>query len=163
MYFDDANLVDWKSSKGSGQYAFSVLNELLGTFFAAEKKQAMSEHGVFLGLQHSLSGCLHSGTVRFWSEETLETKLCDLISDARQSAKLTPGLASKIYGVANFFEQGVYGPIGCGGLSAIKDRQYEHHTSLSPELLDCFSILESIIQSRISNCCSTTSSLLCRF
>ena len=52
------------------------------------------------------------------------------------------------YGVANFFEQGVYGPIGCGGLSSIKDRQYEHHTSLSPELLDCFSILESIIQSR---------------
>ena len=30
MYFDDAHLTDWGSSKGSSQWAFSELNKLLG-------------------------------------------------------------------------------------------------------------------------------------
>ena len=31
MYFDDASLTDWRSAKGSGQWAFEQLNVLLGT------------------------------------------------------------------------------------------------------------------------------------
>ena len=38
MYFDDACISDWSSSKGSGHAAFEKLNIMLGTPFAAEKK-----------------------------------------------------------------------------------------------------------------------------
>ena len=34
LYFDDASLTDWQSSRGSAQCAFEVLNELLGAPFA---------------------------------------------------------------------------------------------------------------------------------
>ena len=47
MYFDDANLVDWRSSKGNGQWAFTKLNQLVGTPFATEKRQPMSPQGLF--------------------------------------------------------------------------------------------------------------------
>lgn len=66
MYFDDANIVDWKSSGGSGQAAFNTLNELLGTPFALEKKQLMSPEGTFLGLVHQLKDCMALGRVTFW-------------------------------------------------------------------------------------------------
>ena len=36
-YFDDSYLSDWASSKGSGQWAFHVLNELPGTPFSDDK------------------------------------------------------------------------------------------------------------------------------
>ena len=49
MYFDDATITDWASSKGSGQYAFEELNKLLGTPFVDEKKQTMAVSGTFLG------------------------------------------------------------------------------------------------------------------
>eukprot|EP00434_Breviolum_minutum_P039089 symbB.v1.2.034695.t1/scaffold4526.1/size39880/1 len=41
MYFDDATITDWASSKGSGQFTFGRINQLLGTPFADEKRQAM--------------------------------------------------------------------------------------------------------------------------
>ncbi|CAE7330632.1 unnamed protein product, partial [Symbiodinium sp. CCMP2456] len=37
LYFDDANLGDWASSRGSGQWAFEQLNGMLGTPFAESK------------------------------------------------------------------------------------------------------------------------------
>ena len=116
MYFDDAHLTDWQSSKGSGQAAFGQLNTLLGTPFAQEKRQPMSAKGLFLGLDHDLSRALSDGIVTFWARERLETKMMDIISTARQSGKLMPGTAAKLYGIANFFEQGLYGRVGCGGL-----------------------------------------------
>ena len=42
LYFDDASIQDWSSSRGSAQWAFGVLNQLLGTAFAEEKRQAMN-------------------------------------------------------------------------------------------------------------------------
>ena len=148
MYFDDATITDWQSSRGSAQWAFSTINELLGTPFAAEKRQMMSSQGVFLGLQHSLSPCLTDGVASFWAKDKLEAKLLGLIQDAETTHRLSPGQASKIYGVANFFEQGVYGRIGCGGLAAIKARQYEHSSTLTPALRDCFGILRAVISLR---------------
>ena len=40
MCFDDANVVDWQSARGSG-------NKLLGTPFAEEKRQPMASEGTF--------------------------------------------------------------------------------------------------------------------
>ena len=63
LYFDDAHISDWKSSKGSGQAAFATLNSLLGTPFAQEKRQPMSAVGLFLGLDHDVAEALSSGVV----------------------------------------------------------------------------------------------------
>lgn len=83
LYFDDAHISDWQSSKGSGKATFASLNQLLGTPFAQEKRQQMSSEGLFLGLDHDMSAALSSGVVKFWARERLERKLMDIISTAR--------------------------------------------------------------------------------
>ena len=42
MYFDDAHITDWASSKGSAQAAFVSLNACLGSPFADAKRQHMA-------------------------------------------------------------------------------------------------------------------------
>jgi len=91
-----------------------------------------------------------TGQVTFWVRDRLQEKLLDLLNTAQQSARLTPGAASKIYGLANFFQMGVYGRVGCGGLAAIKQRQDEKSHSLSPALLQCFEVLRAVIHSKPS-------------
>ncbi len=150
LYFDDAHISDWQSSKGSGQAAFENLNALLGTPFAQEKRQTMSSAGLFLGLDHDVSAALSSGVVKFWARERLENKMMDLITTARQTGRLMPGTAAKLYGIANFFEQGIYGRVGCGGLAAIKERQYERGTSLTPAISASFEVLEAVVKSKPS-------------
>ncbi|CAE7248146.1 unnamed protein product, partial [Symbiodinium sp. CCMP2456] len=104
LYFDDASLGDWASSRGSGQWAFEQLNGMLGTPFAESKRQPMSSRGDFLGLSHDMSKALSDGVIRF----------CQ---------------ASKLYGILNFFEQGVYGKV-------------------TPDLLDNFRYLRAVIRAR---------------
>eukprot|EP00435_Cladocopium_sp_Y103_P026427 s2960_g6.t1 len=52
---------------------------------------------------------------RFWARDRIQQKLLGLMATAEATDRLTPGAAAKIYGIANFFEQGVWGRIGCGG------------------------------------------------
>ena len=52
MYYDDAHLTDFKSNGKSSQWAFGALNALLGTPFAAEKQQPLSDKGTFLVLDY---------------------------------------------------------------------------------------------------------------
>ena len=148
MYFDDANIVDWRSSAGSGQAAFNQLNDILGTPFAQEKEQLMSSEGTFLGLVHQLEGCIDSGLATFWVKPKLQEKLQSIIKSAQTSAKLTSGQASKLYGLANFLELAIYGRVGCGGLSAIKQRQYESAVEITPAVALCFEVLLAIIACR---------------
>lgn len=148
MYFDDANLVDWSSSKGSAQWAFSELNKLIGTPFAEEKKQLMASSGTFLGLTHDLSQVMRTGLIHFWIKDRLADKMTSIIKEAISHRRLQPGIAAKLYGVANFFEQAVYGRIGCGGLAAIKQRQYETNTALTDDILASFQVLQAVIQNR---------------
>lgn len=61
-----------------------------------------------------------------------------------------PGTAAKLYGIANFFEQGIYGRVGCGGLAAIKERQYEKGMFLTPAIISSFEVLEAVVKSRPS-------------
>ena len=86
-----------------------------------------------------------TGAVEFWVKDKLVSKLSGLISSSIQSDSLTPGVASKIYGLANFFEQGVFGRVGAGGLHAIKEKQYERSNILSTDLMSCFQILQSVL------------------
>ena len=105
----------------------------------------MSNKGLFLGLDHDLSATLSGGYVSFWARERLETKLMTIIQDCRKAQTLKPGVAAKLYGLTNFFEQGVYGRIGCGGLHAIKERQLVRGDQLTPAIEQCFQILEAVI------------------
>ena len=150
MYFDDASIVDWQSSAGSGQWAFGELNKLLGTPFAGEKRQTMSQKGVFLGLEHDLTSCLRTGRVTFWIRSRLQDKILQLVNQSLQTKSLSSGQASKLYGMANFFEMALYGRVGCGGLGAVKARQYESHSSMTSELLSCFELLKAIVHARPS-------------
>ena len=147
LYFDDANIIDWKSSKGSGQAAFNQLNTLIGTPFAEEKRQAMTDSGLFLGLQHDLRE-VSAGIVRFWPRERLIAKMEAFLQDALSSATLSSGTASKIYGVMAFLEQGIYGRVGCSGLQAIKARQHETDRHLSPALKDSLYLIRAVLELR---------------
>ncbi|CAE7940026.1 PDI, partial [Symbiodinium necroappetens] len=75
LYFDDATVGDWASSKGSGQWAFGQLNALLGTPFAESKRQPMSHRGDFLGLAHDMSRALSDGVVHFWPRDRIVQKV----------------------------------------------------------------------------------------
>ena len=75
LYFDDAHLTDWSSSKGSGQQAFRDLNELMGSPFADDKRQDMAPTGTFLGLDFDFSGVSADGAVAFWVRSRLQEKV----------------------------------------------------------------------------------------
>ncbi|CAE7815841.1 unnamed protein product [Symbiodinium sp. CCMP2592] len=147
-YFDDFNLLDWASSKGSGQWAVGSINTLLGTPFAAEKRQPMSAHGTFLGLDHDLSEALSRGFVTFSTRKRLFDKMADLIEQATSSSSLPAGLASKMFGLMNFLEQGMYGRVGCGGLAALSERQNSREIGLTEEIRACFRLISAILRLR---------------
>ena len=147
-YFDDSHVSDWRSAKGSGQWAYNCLNEALGTPFAAAKKQRMAISGSFLGLEFDFSSVLtqgYVGYVSFFVRARLVEKVTDLIESARASNTLRAGVASKLYGMLNFLELGMFGRVGAGGLAAIKDRQMDKGVALTPALEESLSmVLESL-------------------
>ena len=117
----------------------------------------MSPKGTFLGLDHDLSCALSEGYVTFWARDRLFSKMEDLIRQAEGgcgiegSNTLRSGLASKMFGLMNFLEQGMYGRVGCGGLAglaALCDRQGSRDTAITDELRDCFHLIQAVLQLR---------------
>ncbi|CAE7251852.1 unnamed protein product [Symbiodinium sp. CCMP2592] len=148
MYFDDAHLTDPASAKGSAQFAFSEVNKLLGSPFAEAKRQPMSTVGDFLGLEWDFCDVGRHHVVRFWVRSRLQAKVEGLLLQAEQDNCLPPGLASKLYGMLNFLEQGVYGRIGTGGIGALKERQYETARELTPAIRSSFEVIRAILALR---------------
>ncbi|CAE7417046.1 unnamed protein product [Symbiodinium sp. CCMP2592] len=148
MYFDDAHLTDPASAKGSAQFAFSEVNKLLGSPFAEAKRQPMSTVGDFLGLEWDFRDVGRHHVVRFWVRSRLQAKVEGLLLQAEQDNYLPPGLASKLYGMLNFLEQGVYGRIGTGGIGALKERQYEAARELTPAVRSSFEVIRAILALR---------------
>ena len=148
MYFDDAHITDWASSKGSAQAAFVSLNACLGSPFADAKRQHMAATGTFLGLNFDFADCLRAGAVRFFVRDRLVEKVHDLLNQAEQSNSLLPGLAAKVYGTCNFLEQGMYGRVGAGGLRAIRERADQGGRELTPPILACFSLIRAVLSAR---------------
>ena len=108
----------------------------------------MSHRGDFLGLAHDMSRALSDGVVHFWPRDRIVQKVSSMLADAESSSCLHPGQAAKLYGILNFFEQGVYGKVGAGSLWAIKERQYEATTQLTPDIRDNFRYIRAIIRAR---------------
>ena len=106
----------------------------------------MHSEGTFLGLTHDFSMVSQSHCVNFWARQRLHDKIQDLIDTAANSERLPKGVASKIYGIANFLEQGIFGRVGYGGLMAIKARQDEDVTCLTPAILQCFEVIEAVMK-----------------
>eukprot|EP00435_Cladocopium_sp_Y103_P058656 s309_g20.t1 len=108
----------------------------------------MQQEGTFLGLTHDLSFIAETNIVKFWARERLHTKIQDIIQHAKETSSLPKGVASKLYGIANFLEQGIYGRVRYGGLMAIKLRQNEPSVELTPEILACFEGYWEYVQSK---------------
>ena len=68
LYFDDAHITDWASSKGSAQASFSSLN-------AKEKRQTMHPRGTNLGLDFDFSTVCESCGVTCLVQERLRAKV----------------------------------------------------------------------------------------
>jgi hypothetical protein len=108
----------------------------------------MSAKGLFLGLEHDFSQLPSTGTISFWPCQRLIDKITQMIAEARATAVLHPGTASKIYGMINFRQQGTYGRIGANGLTPIKERQYEKGTSLTVQILTSFEVIEVLLRDK---------------
>ena len=96
MYFDDAHLTDWSSSKGSGQQAFRDLTDLKGPPFAHDKRQEMSLTGNFLGLEFDFSTVAADGTVACCVRARLQEKVEDMLSTAELTGVLPAGVAARL-------------------------------------------------------------------
>ena len=123
MYFDDASYQDWKSCHGSGQRYLQKVLTVLGRPFAPAKRQDMASQADFLGLVHSMDKALQ-GKVEFWPRTSILTSLNRILVDAWLDNYLPPGMASKVYGMWNFLETGLWGHLGRAGLIHLRRRMY---------------------------------------
>ncbi|CAE8639314.1 unnamed protein product, partial [Polarella glacialis] len=143
FYFDDATIQHWASSKGSGQLA---LRQAM-TWHPLRRGKATTnvqlrrfpEIGTRPGTRS------HSREGNFLGSRATSSKDLGLY---QADNRLASGVASKLYGCSNFFEQGVYGKIGRAGLNSIKDRQYDKLLSLTPAIEQAFEVLEAIVRER---------------
>ena len=111
--------MDWQSGKGGAQSALLCFAKAVGSPFAPEKHQAMSQEGDFLGLWHDCTMTHHTGQVQFWVRDRLQTKVTDFIQDALCSKRMTSGTASKLFGCLTFLTTGCYGKLGRAGLNTV--------------------------------------------
>ena len=84
---------------------------------------------------HSKGTIPESGGVKFWVRERLQSKVEGMLEAAEASGKLTPGVASKLYGVLTFLE-----------LPALKDRQQERDTVITEALQMCFGTVRALLK-----------------
>jgi hypothetical protein len=120
--------------------------EIFGSPWAPAKSQKASNQADFLGLLHDTS-LTHEGTVSLWPRDTLIRKVEGIILHS-STMGLSPGQASKLYGVVNFLELGMFGRVGQGGLNAIKERIHEATWEVTPRLRDAFALLQDVFKLR---------------
>ena len=123
----------------------------MGSPFAEDKRQDMTPTGTFLGLDFDLGEISADGTVAFWVRSRLQAKVEDMLAAgqplafAERTGVLPPGVASKLYGVLNFLEQGMYGRVGTGGLQALKARQTEKVVELTSALRQSMEVIRAVL------------------
>ena len=82
----------------------------------------MAATGTFLGFDFDMTTAMSHGEVAFFVRERLVSKVSDLVASILEARTLRSGLASKLYGMLNFLELGIFGRVGAGGLQAILRR-----------------------------------------
>jgi hypothetical protein len=68
------------------------------------------------------------------------------ITNLAEQSGFPSGPASKLYGVANFLETGMFGRVGRAGLEPIKNRQYEGGFIVTPEIRASFELLRDLMK-----------------
>ena len=148
MYFDDLTVQDLGSMKGSAQQFMTSLATELGSPFQPEKHQTMQGQSVFLGLVPGVGQCHHGHPVCFWPRDRLINKVTDLMDEATQTKRLSPGLAAKLFGCLGFLNIGCFGKLGRSGLSPLKERQYSHDMISTEDLPRSFVTIKSLLALR---------------
>ena len=69
--------------------------------------------------------------VKFWARDRLVTKVTDIMAEAAQTHRFSPGLAAKLFGCLGFLTTGCLGKLGRSGLHSIKERQYSSQVQTS--------------------------------
>ena len=110
----------------------------------------MAAEGTFLGLDFDFTSSLRSGRVRFFVRERLVSKVLDMVDTTAVADHLPAGQASKLYGVCNFLEQGMYGRVGAGGLAAIRERADLGGGGLTPPICSSLELIRSVVDARPS-------------
>lgn len=100
---------------------------------------------------HQFQGCLFSGRATFWVRARLQDKFTGYYAFFQSRGTACVRAASKLYGSANFLELVVCGRVGCGGLSASKQRQYEFDSLITPSIALCFDVLFAIVACQFVN------------
>ena len=135
----------------------------MGSPFAEDKRQDMAPTGTFLGLDFDLGEISADGAVAFWVRSRLQEKVEDMLATAERTGVLPPGVASKLYGVLNFLEQGMYGRVGTGGLQALKARQTEKVVELTSALRQSMEVIRAVLALRPRRRVEVFPSKHCRF
>ena len=85
-----------------------------------------------MGLMHDVSRA-EEGGISFWPKRSLVVRVLSIIGMTREVG-LPTGVASKLYGVANFIETGMLARVGRAGPWAIKDRKKETAFDITPPI-----------------------------
>ena len=133
-YFDDSHLSDWRSAKVSGQFAYKVLNEF--------------GHPFLRRVDYDLGAALREGTIEFFVRERLVKTAQDMVAAILRKQSLRASAASKLNGMLNFLELGMFGRVGAGGLQAIKDRQMQRGERLTPALEASLDVIQAVLATK---------------
>jgi hypothetical protein len=68
--------------------------------------------------------------------------------EVAEASGLPPGMASKLFGVCNFLETGMFGRVGRGGLNHIKQRQFEKEYGLTEGIRVSFQLIKDLLSFR---------------
>ena len=75
-------------------------------------------------------------------------KVQDMVKSITQSRALRSGTASKLYGMLNFLESGMFGRAGAGVLQAIKNCQLQRGERLTPELEESLNVIQAMLATK---------------
>ena len=147
-YYDDFNIVDLASARGTGQCTLGALAAAMGTPFAVDKQQRMSVDGDFLGIVQAI-GSAHQGIVRVRPRARLVADVLGMVELAVQTDRLTPGTAGKLLGKISFASSALYGRLGRAAVRPLVQRMYadSHPWTLSHTLLRALDYLGIIFRS----------------
>ena len=149
FYYDNSTLQDWEPTAVHAQHVMGQALEHLGFPFAADKRQAPSFQGDFLGMIHDLSTAHSVGRIQLWIRSRLQDKIQDFIRTARRDRLLHPGTAAKLFGCVTFLDQAAFGKVARAGLNAIKDRRHlDTSVELTTHLEVAFDVIETILPLR---------------
>ncbi|CAE8595290.1 unnamed protein product [Polarella glacialis] len=143
-YVDDFPTVDHKGGRGTAQDALHLVLELCGSSAAPAKCQKMAVRNTFLGQVNDLSGMLAESRVRLEAKEGRGEVIRAYCEEAQRTRLLSPGAASKLRGLIQYFATSVQGQVAKGGLQPLTMQSTGNSSCVSPVLHDALSYIAAM-------------------